>query len=160
MRLATSSARARLPHCPRHAWRSANHNTPRAVRLCNRRTMAKKYLLLLWLGSFPFLGGGSGAAQDDPSSIRVNVVLVQLNVAITDGKGNYVSALRPEDFSVVEDNIPEKIATFEEGNEPTRKLIAVPPNGGAPQEPVPAKVQEAEDEGQASAGFASSGTNV
>ena len=61
--------------------------------------MAKKYLLLLWLGLFPFLGGGSGAAQDDPS-IHVNVVLVQLNVAITDSKGNYVSGLRPEDFSI------------------------------------------------------------
>jgi Ca-activated chloride channel family protein len=122
--------------------------------------MAKKYLLLLWLGSFPFLGGGSGAAQDDPSSIHVNVVLVQLNVAITDSKGNYVSGLRPEDFSIVEDNIPEKIATFEEGNEPTRKLIAVPPNGGAPQQPVPVKVQEAETEGQASAGSSPSGTNV
>jgi VWFA-related protein len=122
--------------------------------------MAKKYLLLLWLGSFPFLGGGSGAAQDDPSSIHVNVVLVQLNVAITDSKGNYVSGLRPEDFSIVEDNIPEKVATFEEGNEPTRKLIAVPPNGGAPQEPAPATVQEAENGGQASAGSSSSGTNV
>ena len=122
--------------------------------------MAKKYLLLLCLGSFPFLGGGSGAAQDDPSSIRVNVVLVQLNVAITDSKGNYVSGLRPEDFSIVEDNIPEKIATFEEGNEPTRKLIAVAPNGGAPQQPAPAKLQEAENQGHASAGSSSSGTNV
>src|ERR1035438_2946675 len=129
------------------------------MRLCNRRTMAKKYLLLLWLGSFPFLGGGSGAAQADPS-IHVNVVLVQLNVAITDSKGNYVSGLRPEDFSIVEDNIPEQIATFEEGNEPTRKLIAAPPNGGAAQEPAPATVQEAENGGQASAGSASSGTNV
>jgi VWFA-related protein len=120
--------------------------------------MAKKYLLLLWLGSFPFLGGGSGAAQDDPSSIHVNVVLVQLNVAITDSKGNYVSGLRPEDFSIVEDNIPEKIATFEEGSEPTRKLIDAAPNGGAPQQP--ATVQEAENGGQASAGSSPSATNV
>ena len=58
------------------------------------------------------------AAQDEPSSrFRVNVVLVQLNVAVTDGKGNYISGLRPEDFVIKEDNISERLATFEEGNE-------------------------------------------
>jgi len=55
-------------------------------------------------------------------------VLVQLNVAVTDRKGNYVSGLRPEDFEIVEDKIPEKLATFEEGNEPTRRLINVGPD--------------------------------
>jgi Ca-activated chloride channel homolog len=56
------------------------------------------------------------AAQDDASHLRMNVVLVQLNVAVTDHKGNYVSGLRPEDFEVTEDKISEKISTFEEGN--------------------------------------------
>ena len=55
------------------------------------------------------------AAQNETSRFRVNVVLVQLNVAVTDGKGNYISGLRPEDFAIKEDNIQEKIATFEEG---------------------------------------------
>ncbi|HEX7157741.1 MAG TPA: VWA domain-containing protein [Edaphobacter sp.] len=67
-------------------------------------------------------GGGRISAQDD-SRILVNVVLVQLNVAVTDRNGNYISGLKPEDFVITEDKIPEKIATFEEGNEPTRKLI-------------------------------------
>lgn len=49
--------------------------------------------------------------------LRVNVVLVQLNVAVTDNKGNYVTGLRPEDFSVAEDKIPQRISTFEEGAE-------------------------------------------
>ena len=110
--------------------------------------MAKKYFLLLWLVSFPFLGGGSSTAQDDASSIHVNVFLVQLNVAITDSKGNYVSGLHPEDFSVAEDNIPQKIATFEEGNEPTRRLIDVAPSGVAtsgatPADQTPVKAQQA-----------------
>ncbi len=56
------------------------------------------------------------AAQDDATHLRVNVVLVQLNVAVTDHKGNYIGGLRPEDFEITEDKIPEKIATFEEGN--------------------------------------------
>jgi Ca-activated chloride channel family protein len=89
----------------------------------------KRLFLLLWIISFPFYGGGSGAAQEDSSRIRVSVVLVQLNVAVTDGKGNYISGLNPEDFSIVEDKIPEKTATFEEGNEPPRRLIDVAPGG-------------------------------
>jgi Ca-activated chloride channel homolog len=94
--------------------------------------MTKRYFLLLWMFSFPFNGGGLGKAQNDGSRIRVNVVLVQLNVAVTDGKGNYISGLSPEDFSIVEDNLPERTATFEEGNEQPRRLIDVPPSGGQP----------------------------
>jgi VWFA-related protein len=71
------------------------------------------------------LGGGGAAAQDDNSRIRVSVVLVQLNVAVTDNKGNYVSGLKPEDFVITEDKIPQKAATFEEGNGPTRRLVDV-----------------------------------
>jgi len=42
---------------------------------------------------------------------------VQLNVAVTDDKGNYVTGLHPEDFLITEDKIPEKISTFEENVE-------------------------------------------
>src|ERR1700733_13771885 len=91
--------------------------------------MTTKYLLLLWLVLGPLSGGGA-AAQDDSLSIHVSVVLVQLNVAVTDRKGNYVSGLRPEDFAIVEDKIPQKTATFEEGNEPTRRLIDIGSAGG------------------------------
>jgi len=49
--------------------------------------------------------------------IHVVVDLVQLNVAVTDRKGNYVTGLRPEDFEITEDRIPQKIATFGEGSE-------------------------------------------
>src|SRR5271163_2457999 len=86
--------------------------------------MVKKSILLLWLVTELFFGSRmkSGAQQEDASRLHVNVVLVQLNVAVTDRKGNYVSGLKPEDFIITEDKIPEKIATFEEGNEPTRSL--------------------------------------
>jgi Ca-activated chloride channel family protein len=91
--------------------------------------MAKKYLLFLGFLLAPLSVNRSGAAQDDESRIHVNVVLVQLNVAVTDRKGNYISGLRPEDFAIAEDNLPEKIASFEEGNEPLRKLDVGPSNG-------------------------------
>jgi VWFA-related protein len=80
------------------------------------------------------LGGRVTAAQDDTTTMRVNVDLVQLNVAVTDSKGNYVSGLGPENFSIMEDKIPERIATFEEGNEPTRQVQPVAP--GQPAAPA------------------------
>lgn len=68
------------------------------------------------------------SAQDEASHFRVNVVLVQLTVAVTDKKGNYVTGLRPDNFVITEDNIPQKIATFEEGDEWTLQA----PSAGQP----------------------------
>ena len=76
------------------------------------------------------------AQQAAGQPIRVTVDMVQLNVAVTDKKGRYVTGLRPQDFRVTEDNIPEKIATFEEGNGPTQSLTAPPQSSAAPQDPV------------------------
>ena len=50
--------------------------------------------------------------------------MVQLNVAVMDSKGNYVTGLRPSDFVVTEDGIPQRVATFAEGNEPTRRVTS------------------------------------
>ncbi|HXZ31563.1 MAG TPA: VWA domain-containing protein [Terriglobales bacterium] len=78
------------------------------------------------------------------------VDLVQLNVAVTDNKGNYITGLRPQDFLVSEDGIPQKLATFSEGNEPTRRLaemtapedrVTMPP-GEEPQLPAQASTQQ------------------
>ena len=94
-------------------------------------------------------GSASPAAQDDPTHLRVNVVLVQLNVAVTDDKGNYVTGLRPDDFAVTEDKIPQKISTFEESNEaghsametvPKDRALATPneaSNSAQPDPPPP-----------------------
>jgi len=71
----------------------------------------------VFLGTLLSGGGGSRfAAQDSGMRLRVNVNLVQLNVAVTDSKGNYITGLRPEDFVIMEDKVPQKLNTFEEGN--------------------------------------------
>ncbi len=62
------------------------------------------------------------AAQEDATKIHVDVNMVQLNVAVMDSKGNYVTGLQPVDFVVTEDGIPQKVATFGEGNEATRSV--------------------------------------
>jgi VWFA-related protein len=100
------------------------------------------------------------AAQDD-SRITVNVVLVQLNVAVTDRKGNYVTGLKPEDFVVTEDKIPEKIATFEEGNEPTTRLVLSGPDGKMISQPVvPDSVAPAAEGSVRPLGQGTTGANV
>jgi VWFA-related protein len=78
--------------------------------------------MLTLAASFP--GATRARAQASPD-IHVVVNMVQLNVAVTDKKGGYVTGLRPEDFAIVEDGILEKTATFSEGNGPTRSLSEI-----------------------------------
>src|SRR3954470_2946183 len=86
--------------------------------------MRRRYFLLLLIFAGLCTDAGIDArAQDDNGRILVNVNLVQLNVAVTDSKGRYIPGLDPQDFLITEDKIPQKIATFEEGNGPTRSLI-------------------------------------
>lgn len=73
-------------------------------------------------------GSGSGVSQENQSEIRVVVNMVQLNVAVTDAKGNYITGLKPSDFVISEDGITEKLATFGEGDEPARRVIESPAN--------------------------------
>lgn len=92
------------------------------------------------LGLFCLLGDQPRpAAQESSSRLRVNVVLVQLSIAVTDRKGNYVAGLRPEDFAVTEDKIPEKISSFEEGSESAHRLTeaAAPDRNQALPNPDP-----------------------
>ncbi len=94
-----------------------------------KRTFALALLLLM-----PRMVGGPTpvAAQERTPSFRVDVDLVQLNVAVTDSKGNYVTGLRPSDFVVLEDGIAQKVATFGEGNDPMRRVSEMPESDGKP----------------------------
>lgn len=85
----------------------------------------KRYDLLFFglLLAYLLHPGAQTISQESESRILVVVNMVQLNVAVTDEKGNYVTGLRPEDFTVFEDGISERIATFGEGNEPTLRLL-------------------------------------
>jgi VWFA-related protein len=87
--------------------------------------MAKRYFALAAVAIALIALGVAAAnlhAQQDGTRFRISVDLVQLNVAVTDNKGNYVTGLKPTDFVISEDGIAEKLATFEEGNGPTVRL--------------------------------------
>ncbi len=83
--------------------------------------MVKKVLLIVAFLGFVLGAETADQAQDSPD-FHVVVNMVQLNVAVTDKSGNYVTGLRPSDFAIFEDGIAEKTATFAEGNEPARSL--------------------------------------
>jgi Ca-activated chloride channel homolog len=121
--------------------------------------MAKRCLLVIGICAAVFIlfrARAVGAAQQESGEPHIHVVvdMVQLNVAVTDKKGSYITGLKPEDFIVTEDGISQKIATFGEGNEPTRRLLDAPPEtktaqaGGAADSPVVAAGAGQGDTGQ------------
>jgi Ca-activated chloride channel homolog len=81
---------------------------------------------LLFLGAF--LGAAAWVASqeskpDNPEyRVAIAVDLVQLNIAVTDSKGKYVTGLRQSDFAIFEDTIQEQISTFGEENAASRRL--------------------------------------
>jgi Ca-activated chloride channel family protein len=88
--------------------------------------MVKKSLRSLCLFLGLFAGYATGVNAQESPDLHVVVNLVQLNVAVTDKNGNYITGLRPKDFAVVEDGITEKVATFAEGNEPAVRVVDPP----------------------------------
>jgi Ca-activated chloride channel homolog len=86
--------------------------------------MAKRFFLSVGLILVLVLAvrPNTSSAQAPQPEFRVTVNMVQLNVAVTDNKGNYVTGLRPENFEIHEDGVRQKIATFGEGDSPARKV--------------------------------------
>src|SRR3989304_5314779 len=78
---------------------------------------------------------GQEAQQSEASGavFRVEVDMVLLNVAVMDGKGNYVTGLRPGDFEIYEDGLEQQVATFGEGNAIPRRLAEFSPGGSQPR---------------------------
>jgi len=99
--------------------------------------MAKRYallvlILLLLCSGFAIWTSAQDREQNN-NVIRVTVAMVQLNVAVTDTKGDYVTGLHPSDFVVSEDGIPQSVATFEEGNEGPQIVADASQGKGAPK---------------------------
>jgi Ca-activated chloride channel homolog len=85
-------------------------------------SMARKFFLSLCI--FIGLCSASGIRIDgqESSNLRVVVSMVQLNVAVTNKNGEYITGLHPNDFVITEDGIAEKMATFAEGNAPAHNV--------------------------------------
>ncbi len=122
--------------------------------------MVRKSILFICLFTSFFIGHGTGVESQESPDLHVVVNLVQLNVAVTDKNGNYITGLRPKDFAVTEDGITEKIATFAEGNEPALSLIdPTDPKGSSDAAGSPAKASSTADSPQSLASLVA-GANV
>jgi Ca-activated chloride channel homolog len=84
--------------------------------------MVRKLFLLILIPVWLMLSDGTNITAQESPNFQVVVNMVQLNVAVTDKKGNYITGLHPKNFAIVEDGIVEKAATFAEGDEPARRL--------------------------------------
>ena len=62
-------------------------------------------------------------AQEHPI-FKVKVDMVVLSFQVTDNKGHYINGLKPKDFRVLEDGIPQKFVTFAEGSKPPVEITS------------------------------------
>lgn len=61
-------------------------------------------------------------AQEAVPTFHAKVDLVVLTFTVTDSKGKYVNGLKPTDFRITEDGIPQKLSTFAEGDRPAMEV--------------------------------------
>src|SRR6201986_4394483 len=53
------------------------------------------------------------AQQQENYIFRVQSELVLVNVTVRDKNGNFIQGLKPEDFTILEDNKPQKVVSFD-----------------------------------------------
>ncbi|MEP7355008.1 MAG: VWA domain-containing protein [Acidobacteriota bacterium] len=95
---------------------------PRLVRAgMNAWAMAAAFLFLAPLITAPV---HAQAAPTDRPTFRVKVDMVVLSFTVIDNKGKYVNGLKYSDFKILEDSIPQTMATFSEGNQPPVEIVA------------------------------------
>lgn len=95
----------------------------------NPKTLLRRTVLLLVAAIASCLPGIAGAADrtsDEASfSLRVDVELVILNVAVVDEKGANVTSLRKEDFEVYEDDVKQELSDFLPVETPFNLVLAL-----------------------------------
>ncbi len=74
------------------------------------------------------------------ATLRATARLVILDVVVTDGNGNPVKGLKPSDFTLSEDGVPQNFASFSEHQAPVSNPVAsetsLPPNIFTVQPPL------------------------
>src|SRR5271154_7583245 len=78
------------------------------------------------------LCAASPSQQQSDYLIHVQTDLVLVNVTVRNKNGNFVQGLKPENFTILEDNKPQKIVSFDVEN-----VDAVPATDVAQTKPLP-----------------------
>ncbi len=69
--------------------------------------------------------GDLASSRDDLFKLTVNVSFVQVPVTVKDGSGRMVEGLSPQDFSVYEDGVPQKLVYFSSDPFPLSAAVVV-----------------------------------
>lgn len=86
------------------------------------------FFVSLFLLSFAFVVAGQQPQDDDPI-IKVTSSLVRLNIGVVDAKGRPILNLAREDFAVFENDLPQKIASFEPVESPFSVVLLLDVSG-------------------------------
>ena len=75
-------------------------------------------------------GPAAAAAQtDDETPIKVNTLLANIPVIVSDKQGRHVAGLRPEDFTVTSGGVPNEIVYFSDARMPLSVAIVLDETG-------------------------------
>ena len=84
------------------------------------RKLRRKTVLIAGLAG---LGAATWLLAQERPTFRVKVDMVVLSFTVTDSKGHYINGLKPADFKISEDGIPQKMNTFGEGNKAPLQVL-------------------------------------
>lgn len=85
----------------------------------------------------------SPTPPDDDEVVKISTNLIQLDVTVTDSKGNPVTGLKPEDFEVFENGKKQKITNFSFVSSLRQKNeTVVDPNSNVPVPPTALKPEQ------------------
>jgi Ca-activated chloride channel family protein len=76
-----------------------------------------------------FLCAAIASAQDSPYTLRVDVAMVSLDVAVFNASGTPVTNLNREDFQIYEDGKPQQIQSFAASSTPYNVLLVIDKSG-------------------------------
>jgi VWFA-related protein len=102
----------------------------------NRNRFADKAVAALM--TLLLLCAASPSQQQSDYLIHVQSDLVLVNVTVRDKNGNFVQGLKPENFTILEDNKPQKVVSFDVEN-----VDAAPPSDVAQAKPLAVPASEA-----------------
>jgi VWFA-related protein len=75
------------------------------------------------------IGAAALAGQDSPYTLKVDVAMVSVDVAVFDSSGAPVTSLRQEDFQIFEDGRPQQIQSFASSESPYNVLLIIDQSG-------------------------------
>jgi VWFA-related protein len=103
--------------------------------------------LLAMLLACALLLSSAPAQQQSDYTFKVTSELVLVNVTVRDKSGNFVQGLKPQDFTILEDNRPQKVLSFDIENVDAvanQNVAQAAPLPGALQPAAPAETKPAD----------------